>query len=185
MRTLLATALPYNGRLRVIDDPGLGNGVALVSAACSASYDYTLVINADTINDTSYSSFIDFHLARRIGGSILLTRWREAQNPGAYVVRSDGLVIRSLEDGSNSTYHVPPKCWRAASTGALLFPTKDLRSISILETATVERAITPAFIALQLLWAFDAGNALSLDLGTPERIARAHLLPRSAYLRQD
>lgn len=185
MRTLLATALPVNDRLIVIDDLGLGNGWALVSAACSASYDHTLVINADTINDTPYGSFIDFHLARRIGGSILLTRWQEAQNPGAYVVRSDGLVIHSLEAGSNSTYHVPPECWRGASTGVLLFPTKDLRSISMLKTAIVEHAITPTFITRQLLWAFDAGNALTLDLGTPNRIARAQLLPRSAYLRQD
>ena len=185
MRTLLTTALPSTDRLIVVDDLGLGNGGALVSAACSASYDHTLVINADTINDVPYGLFIDSHLIRGIGGSILLTRWPEAQNPGAYVVRSDGLVVRSLEDGSKLAYCDSPQYWRGASTGVLLFPTKELRSISVMESAVVERAITPAFIARQLLWAFDAGDALTLDLGTPERIARAHQLPRSAYLRRD
>ena len=185
MRRLLMPALPHSDRMSVLDDLGLGNGAALVAAACTAKYDQTLVINADTINDTSYGIFIDSHLARGFGGSILLSRWQNAQNAGAYVVQADGLVLRSLEDGNASPYRVPPQAWRGSSTGVLLFPTRDLRTTSLLDTDVVERTITPAFIARQLLWAADAGDAVSLDLGTPDRIARAHHLPRSAYLRRD
>jgi NDP-sugar pyrophosphorylase family protein len=186
MRSLLATALPITERLVVIDDLGLGNGGALVAAACLAKFEETLVLNADTINDIPYGPFIDSHISRGFGASVLLTRSQHAQNPGAYIVGRNGLVLHSLEAGSNDAPPVsPPSCWCGASTGVLLFPTRSLRCTFVLTTSIVERDVTPAFITRRLLWAFDAGYALTLDLGTPERIARAHELPRIAYLRRD
>jgi NDP-sugar pyrophosphorylase family protein len=185
MRSLLGHALPKSERLTVLEDLGLGNAFALVAAACVAKYDQVLVINADTINDTSYINFIDSHLARGLGGSILLSRWQNSPNAGSYIVGTCGRVLRSLEDGTPMQHLAPPPSWRGASMGVLLFPAKELRSVSVLHTDVVERSITPAFISRQLLWAFDSGDSETLDLGTPERIARAQQLSRSAYLRRD
>jgi len=185
MRTLLSTVLPSNVRLIIIDDDGNGNGNALVSAANFAKYETILVINADTVNDIPYGPFIDSHLARGIGSSILLTRWPQAQNPNAYLVSSDGLVIHSLEDRIYVDDCPPPHSWSGASTGVLIFSSRDLRAMSVSKNDIVQHSITPSFLARKLLWAFDGGYSATLDLGTPERIAQAHLLPRSSYLRRD
>lgn len=185
MRRFLKSALPESGNLIVLEDLGFGNAAALVAAACVAKYESTLVLNADTVNDMPYSNLVASHMSRGFGGSILLSRWGGAQNAGAYIVGSDGIVIRSLEDGKHTSYNEVHECWRGASTGVLLFPTSELRTIALLETDVVEKSITPEFIARRLLWAFDGGNSLTLDVGTPERIALAQSLPYKTHLRRD
>lgn len=142
-RDLLESSLPVSTRIKIIDDFGTGNGNALFKASLSAQYENIMVMNADTINDIPYGPFVDIHLDRNFGASILLSRSKNVQNPGAYLVRSDGLVLHSFESESNivNTHDFCNSYWQGASTGILLYPTRELMAMSVIETAVVEKTL--------------------------------------------
>ena len=185
MRQYLSEFLIKSDRLTVTDDPGSGNAGALIESARLARCSQTLVMNADTINDTSYSVFVDAHLKSRVGASILLSRSRSAQHAGAYHVGSEGQVLHSMEAKISATFDSSLSSWRGASTGILIFPTRELRLIRVSDADTVEGAVTPLFIEMGRMQAFNAGDIDTLDLGTPERISRARELSDDAFLRRD
>lgn len=185
MRTLLESACPPDDRIGIVEDAGYGTYAALISASLVASFQHVLVMNADTINDMPYGPFVDFHLRRAVGASILLSRWAQAQNPATYAVDGKGRVVCSFEDRRTSQPYVPHDCWRGASTGVLMFSNPALRSLSMMKSAVIERDLTPKYIDHGLMWAFDSGEALTLDLGVPDRIARIGCLSRSALWRRD
>ena len=167
----------WGSSARVLVDPGYGTGLALYIAALASTREILLIANADTLTTVDLPAMIAEHSRFSADGMIALTRWtQDTQNPGMFAVASTGHVRRSYEDGRAGSPPLPGAAWHGASTGTMLLPRKSVLQIAEIygrPDLSIERDILPEFIRRGALRAFDAGNALSLDLGVPHRLTRA------------
>jgi hypothetical protein len=94
------------------------------------------------------------------------------------------LVVYSGESGGGMG-EPSGVAWKAASMGAIIVPSHEVARLSVSRTGVVQREITPLLIDTGDLRGVDVGAAVTLDCGTPDRLALLGTLPKSAIIRRD
>lgn len=155
--------------------PATGTATGALAAAVECAEPYLVLVNADTLNELRPSDFLAQALSSPESVTVAVTRRRiGVQNAGMIAVGSDGHIVRSFEDQQPGHPPEPSAAWHGASMGlcssraGLLIETMGELS----EARSLEAHVLPYWIRRGLVRAFDAGDAYTLDIGTPERLAR-------------
>lgn len=133
------------------------------------------VVNVDTLLRMSEQTVVSFHVHRRAGATIVLTRKSGVPNEGSWARRkSDGLVLHSKE--ASVVFQLPEPncldCEALSSTGAVLL---DTRILSQFEwdpedhnSLSLYRDILGWCVCKKILYGYDNSKGLFLDIGTPD-----------------
>ena len=168
--SLLMSGISCGERVFLFADNEAGTAAAVVDAAQAHPAPQFLICNADTVNDLDLLGFMHFHLHRGGHATIALTRRPEVQNAGAFAVGRNGRVLRSFEDGQIGRPPHLGAAWHGASTGVFAISQHALEAAGT-AAISIERHLLPRLIPSDKgLLAFDNGQRMSLDIGTPERL---------------
>lgn len=166
-------------RVRVVRGEGRGTGGDALIAAEALTAETVLLFMGDTILDCDFEALRDAHQRHHGTATLALTRRTGVPNEGAFAVGFDGRVLASAE---GDDYHPPAAnavAWRGSSTGALIVERSELvrecaeaLEANASESLSLERVVIPRLIARRVLYAFDNGERMFLDIGTPPNLAR-------------
>ncbi len=133
-----------------------------------------LVENVDTVlYIKNISELLAQHEKTEATATIVLTTKKDVPNEGAFFVDESGKVVFSKE-GRKTDKLIEPENWsglRASSTGVVIFKTDFLLSYdwqSGQGQLSVYRDLIPELIKQEKLYAYDNGDNLFTDTGTPE-----------------
>jgi mannose-1-phosphate guanylyltransferase len=158
--------------VHVVSGAPTGTAADALRAADAVSAVRYIIANGDTINDLDYqivlSAIPETHTKN---ATIVLTRSHEVQHPQAFAVDDEDNVLRSFEDGQGGSPPHPNASWHGASMGVLVLPQPLLLELAQQTFQSIEKDLLPALVRAGRLKGYDAGSAMSFDIGTPERLA--------------
>lgn len=137
-----------------------------------------LVENVDTfLYVKDLAEFLAQHERSGAIATIVLTTKKGVPNEGAFFVDENGRVVFSQEAGEEYGLS-KPQGWsgfRGSSTGVIIFNTDFLQSHwwqSGQKPLSIYRDLVPELIKSGGLYAYNNGNRLFVDIGTPEQYER-------------
>lgn len=142
----------------------LGTAGALRLAVPLIKTDICLVMNGDSYIDIDLNDFLQWHLARRFKGSIVLKRKQKPIRYGTVELNNRGIIKSFCE----KTAEKGP-CW--INAGIYLFSRNLLKSLPRGQNLSLERQAIPFWLKYKL-----GGYCLHskfIDIGTPESLKKA------------
>ena len=164
----------YRGSLDVVlsrEESPLGTGGAVKNAEARIDGDRFLVMNGDTFPELDYEAFLRFQVRKKARLLVALSRTNDRDEYGSVRLDAESAVtsFREKISGGEGNVHV--------NAGTYLIHGDVLDLIAPGREVSMEREVIPSLLGEGVFGYVTEGTFL--DIGTPERLAKASgLLPR-------